>query len=149
MPFGNALSLFALYIVSVCGAFLLVPFALFVLFLAAHASFILRCAVCFITCQTFFIFSALLAFMYEALATHQHSHTHNVILRFRLKAFLSTRSVSVSLYLSLSFSPSHPGSTMSSSCSLHYFLYLFLLASSTGNVTDHQVVLENGQKING
>lgn len=75
MPFGNALSLFALYIVSVCGAFLLVPFALFVLFLAAHASFILRCAVCFITCQTFFIFSALLAFMYEALATHQHTHT--------------------------------------------------------------------------
>lgn len=76
---------------------------------------------------------------------HTNTHTHSVILRFRLKAFLSTRSVSVSL----SFSASHPGSTMSSSCSLCYFLYLFLLASSTGNVTDHQVVLENGQKING
>lgn len=82
MPFGNALSLFALYIVSVCGAFLLVPFALFALFLAAHASFILRCAVCFITCQTFFIFSALLAFMYEALATHQHTHTHTHTQRY-------------------------------------------------------------------
>lgn len=87
MPFGNALLLFALYIVSVCEAFpfflllFLISFAcacafgLFILFLA-HASFILRSAVCFITCQTFFIFSALLAFMYEALAIHTHTHTH-------------------------------------------------------------------------
>lgn len=74
--------------------------ALFFLFLA-HASFILRSAVCFITCQTFFIFSALLAFMYEALATH--THTHTLSLRFRLKAFLSTRSLSFSLARSLRY----------------------------------------------
>lgn len=104
MPFGNALLLFALYIVSVCEAFpfflllFLISFAcacafgLFILFLA-HASFILRSAVCFITCQTFFIFSALLAFMYEALAIH--THTHTLSLRFRLKAFLSTLSLSL------------------------------------------------------
>lgn len=144
MPFGNALLLFALYIVSVCEAFpfflllflisfaLACAFGLFILFLA-HASFILRCAVCFITCQTFFIFSALLAFMYEVLAIHIHTHTHALSLRFRLKAFLSTLSLSLAALLSL----------------FYFFLLFSLLASSTGNVTDHQVVLENGQKING
>lgn len=109
MPFGNALSLFALYIVSVCGAFLFVPFALFYFIPGCacifHPSL---CCMFYYMPNIFHIFRITCIYVWSLghtpTHTHSHQHTHNVILRFRLKAFLSTRSLSVFLSVSVSIS---------------------------------------------
>lgn len=76
-----------LWVFVVCGRggggfFFLLFLFLFIRFDSILAACGVYRAVCFITCQTFFIFSALLAFMYEEVSdTHSHTHQyrHNVI----------------------------------------------------------------------
>jgi len=92
---------------------------------------LLRFLLPFITCQTFFIFSALLAFIYKASDWLTLTHTM-LSLRFRLKEFLSA--LSPSPFRFSAFPVFHRRTVSFSSCAQH---------------RDHQVVLENGQKING